>query len=312
MLSRTSKVYLWIAPFLAVLVGQSRGLAGVEALLAGYAVFIALTAAAVHKVGAAKAHEGLAREHPAFLPGVLLLAGPLVLLLGASVTGEPTASRPGDYLLNTTAILLGTLILIGGFVVLFVRLWAAGERVLLALGISGLLVGAAPWLANLAFRYAVVASGAANLQAAVEDRAWVANEYLRGLQGEPTWMELLLVWTDMTQLAFVLLAYLAAAAFGTALTRSGWLGKVGGSIFVGLNLALALTVTVAIVLAGGGSTAAAWTAFVLSIPFMVFILPYFVGVALVGRGGRADAAREQEPAALDHVTASRWPKERAR
>ena len=305
MLHRTFKVYLWIAPFLAIFVGQLRGLAGAGALLAGYAAFVALTAAVVYKTGAAKAREGRVREHPAFLPGVLLLAGTLALLLGASVTGEPTASRPGDFLLNTTAILLGTLILVSGFVVLFVRLWEAGERVLPALGVSGLLVGAAPWLANLVFRYAVVASGAAGAQAGVEDRAWVANEYLRGLQGEPTWMELLLVWTDMTQLAFVMLAYLATAAFAVASVKAGWLGKVGGSVFAGLSLALALVETVAIILAGGGSTVAAWTVFVLTVPFMVFVLPYFVGVVLIGRGGRAGASSEPEPAVLDRVTATR-------
>jgi hypothetical protein len=54
-------------------------------------------------------------------------------LLGASVTGEPTAARSGDYLLNTTAILLDSLILIGGFVALSARLWEAGQRLLPAL-----------------------------------------------------------------------------------------------------------------------------------------------------------------------------------
>jgi hypothetical protein len=44
-------------------------------------------------------------------------------------------------------------------------------------------------------------------------------------------MEVLLVWTDMLQLAFVILAYLAAAA----LVRVGWLGRLGGSVFVGLT-----------------------------------------------------------------------------
>jgi hypothetical protein len=117
--------------------------------------------------------------------------------------------------------------------------------------------GAAVWLANLVFRYAVVASEAAGLLAEVEDRAWVANEYLRGLEGTPSWMDLLLVWTDMLQLAFVVLAYLAAAALGAALVGAGWLGRFGGSVFVGLNVALALTLITGIILAGHGSAAGA-------------------------------------------------------
>jgi hypothetical protein len=294
MAQRLGSVYLWIALFLAVPVGRLRDLAGTEALICGYAVFVVLTAAAIWKIGAAKTNSGRASEHPTFLPGVLLVAGPLALLLGASVTGEPTAARPGDYLLNTTAILLGSLILLSGFVVLSTRLWEAGERLLPALGLAGLLVGGAVWLANLVFRYAVVASGAAGLQAEVEDRAWVANEYLRGLEGEPSWMEFLLVWTDMLQLTFVLIAYLATAALGAALMRAGWLGKGGGSIFVALDLALAVAVTAGILLAGGGSTVAAWTAYILTVPFMVFILPYFVGVALVRHGGRASVALDRD------------------
>jgi hypothetical protein len=286
MLHRTSAIYLWIALFLAIPTGQLRNLVGPGALFVGYALFAALTVGAIWSIGATKTEDGLVREHPAFLPGVLLLAGPLALLLGASVTGEPTAALPGDYLLNTSAILLGSVILVSGFVALFARLWKAGKRLLPALGLAGLLVGAAVWLANLLFRYAVVASGAAGLQAEVEDRAWVANAYLRGLEGEPSWMELLLVWTDMMQLAFVVLAYLSAAAFGAAMVNTGWVGKAGGSVLVALNLALAFAVSFGILLAGGGSAVAAWSVFVLTIPFMAFIMPYFVGVSLLRRGSR--------------------------
>jgi hypothetical protein len=68
-------------------------------------------------------------------------------------------------------------------------------------------------------------------------------------------MEVLLVWTDMLQLAFAILAYLATAALGAALVRVGWLGRLGGSVFVGLNLALAFAVIAGTVLAGYGSAA---------------------------------------------------------
>ena len=111
-------------------------------------------------------------------------------------------------------------------------------------------------------------------------------------------MEFLLVWTDMTQLAFVLLAYLAAAAFGVALVRVGWLRKVGGNVFVTLNLALALAVTIGLILAG--SAVAAWTVFILTIPFMVFILPYFAGVALIRRGSRQERAGRKDTVVADH------------
>jgi hypothetical protein len=280
--TRLASAFLWIALFLAIPVGRLRDLIGPEALVCGYVAFVALFAGAVWKVGTANRKAHRVRKRPTFLPGVLLLAGPLALLLGAAVTGEPTASRPGDYVLNTTAILVGSLVLIGGFVALSTRLWEAGQRLLPVIGMAGLVSGAAVWMVNLVFRYAVVASGAAGLQAEAEERSWVANEYLRGLEGTPSWMDLLLVWTDMLQLAFVILAYLAAAALGTALVGAGWLGRLGGSVFVGLNLALAFAVVTGMILAGYGSAAGAWTAYVLSIPFMVFVPPYFLGAVLLG------------------------------
>ena len=85
----------------------------------------------------------------------------------------------------------------------------------------------------------------------------------------------------MLQLAFVVLAYLAAAAIGAALVDAGWLGIFGGSAFVERNLALAFALTAGIILAGYGSAAGAWTAYVLSIPFIVVVLPYFLGAALL-------------------------------
>ena len=56
-------MYLPFALFVAISVGQLRNLAGTETLIAGYAVFVALTAVAIWKVGAAKTKDGYAREH---------------------------------------------------------------------------------------------------------------------------------------------------------------------------------------------------------------------------------------------------------
>lgn len=142
-----------------------------------------------------------------------------------------------------------------------------------ATGMDGLLLAGSIHLALLVA--AVWASGAA------KPKSGRARQHL----------SFLLVWTDMLQLAFVLLAYLSAAAYGAALLKAGWIGKAGGCVFVALNL----VATVGIVLAGGGSTFAAGLVFVLTIPFMVFVLPYFMGVVLVRRGSREGAAFEKKP-----------------
>jgi hypothetical protein len=74
---------------------------------------------------------------------------------------------------------------------------------------------------------------------------------------------------------------MATAAYGLALVRVGWLGKAAGGLFAALNVALALLVVIGLSLAGSGGTIAAWLVFVLTIPFMAFTLPYFLGLTLI-------------------------------
>ena len=54
------------------------------------------------------------------------------------------------------------------------------------------------------------------------------------------------------------------------------------------------TLAVGLILAGSGSTAAAWTVYVLTIPFMMFILPYFMGVVLIQHSDPRDKHDAQE------------------
>ena len=58
----------------------------------------------------------------------------------------------------------------------------------------------------------VLSRGRPDEQAAVEDHAWVAFEYLRGLEGSPDFVTYLLVWLDLLQLAYLATTYVAFAA----------------------------------------------------------------------------------------------------
>lgn len=73
------------------------------------------------------------------------------------------------------------------------------------------------------------------------------------------------------------------AALGSAIVRAGWFGRTGGRVAVGLPLGLTVAVVAGLVAAGAGSEAGAWIVFVLTIPFVVFVVPFGVGVALVRR-----------------------------
>lgn len=131
-----------------------------------------------------------------------------------------------------------------GAVLLAVRMWDGPGRGPAALAVTALVVGTTCYLANLLARAAVVLSGAAPAQAAVEDEAWQAHAYLRGLAGEPDPLTLLLVWLDLMQVAYVVLAYLGAGMLAVAAHRAGWLatGSAGAVAALGVGLAAAVTV----------------------------------------------------------------------
>jgi len=72
MLYRIGGIYLWAALILASFLMDVQGAAGVGAVLVAGAVHLALLVAAVWISGARKTEAGLTREHPSFLPRVLL------------------------------------------------------------------------------------------------------------------------------------------------------------------------------------------------------------------------------------------------
>ena len=160
-----------------------------------------------------------------------------------------------------------------------------------------LVIGSGGYLVNLLARWAVVLSGAADLQAAVEDSAWVAYAYLPGLDTEPTFLGYLLVLFDLLQLAYVVLTYLGFGALASALGRAGHL-RARAARRIGLaGAGLAGVATVAAVLAGSVGTVAAWAAFVLTIPFMTTLLPCALGLALLRSRATGPAPIPRKPLA---------------
>lgn len=215
----------------------------------------------------------------------LVLAGPVVFAV-AGFTGAPTARLPPAMLANAAVLLVAAVTVLVAAVVLALRVGPEG-RVPAALGVVALVVGSSGYLLNLLARGAVVASGAAGQQVAVEDTAWVASAYLTGLAPEPTYLAFLLVWLDLMQLAYVVLTYLGFAGLATALGRGGTVAapvaraiRCWGVVLGGLVVAAAVG---AAVLPGTAGSIAAWTAFVLTIPFMSTLLPYAFGMGLLCR-----------------------------
>jgi hypothetical protein len=233
----------------------------------------------------------------------LVLTGPTVFAL-AGLTGAPTARLPAVMLANAAVLLVAAATVLGAAVLLALRVGPEG-RPPAALGVTALVVGSAGYLLNLLARGAVVASGAAGQQVAVEDTAWVASAYLTGLPPEPTPLAVLLVWLDLAQLAYVVLAYLGYAGLASALRGTVAAPVARAVARAGVGLA-GLTVAAAVgagVLPGTAASVAAEVAFVLTIPFMSTLLPYALGIGLLSRSTQpppadeVSAVRESRPAA---------------
>jgi hypothetical protein len=123
----------------------------------------------------------------------------------------------------------------------------------------------------------------------VEDTAWVAFEYLRGLNPPPDFIGYLLVWMDLLQLAYVASTFLAVAAMSRLLRGRAISNRVGrGLIFAGNSLAAVIVagVACAVILPRQFDAVPAWAAFVASIPFMTTLLPFLLGLALLNEPTR--------------------------
>lgn len=197
---------------------------------------------------------------------------PALLFTFASYTGGPTGDAPELYVVNTVALVLcaGALIMaVGGWTAV---LWDGIGRSRAFLALLLLLLGSAGFFANLISRFAVVLSGSAPAQYAVEARAWMASEYLQGLADNGNFMVLLLVWMDLLQVAYVVLTYLAMVLLTGSLHRAGRLTRRAARTLSILGATLAGLTVVGAAIATRVPVGAD-IAFGLTIPFMTTLLP---------------------------------------
>ncbi|GAA0897936.1 hypothetical protein GCM10009557_73000 [Virgisporangium ochraceum] len=275
------------APWLAWPVGLALALGHLLGGLLPGVAFVVVDAAYVLAV-VVTLHRGRWTRDRAAL--ALLGAGVGIFAL-ASLTGVPTARQPTAMLLNAAVLFAAAVALAVGAVGLAHRMPGLPAR----LGVTAVVVGSAGYLLNLLARWAVVLSGAAPWQAAVEDRAWVANVYLRGLDGVPDTMSLLLVWLDLMQVAYVVLTYVGFAGLAVAAGRAGAVsGSAARAVAAVGGVAAGLTVLCAVL--APVSVVAAEAAFVLTIPFMSTLVPALLACALLTHTPTAAPSLARDPA----------------
>jgi hypothetical protein len=156
----------------------------------------------------------------------LLLAGPTLVLLGAVTwPGGDLASiagKPEGHVTTAGLFLLGSFVTLAGFVGLRTALRGAGDDWLSRLGLVGLEVGTALWTIHLLVRIAVVLPVA---RAAAEP---------------PSWFEPMVTLSGGLYAVYMVLAYLATAAYGGALARAGWVSGGWGRGLVWFGLVAAV------------------------------------------------------------------------
>ena len=188
-------------------------------------------------------------------------------------------------MLNTVALLAVALCLLVTITAVVVKYRASDAVAAAVPGLLLLVVGSAVYIVNIVARFAVVLSGASDQQAAVEDAAWVAYEYLRGLSGAPDFVTYLLVWLDLLQLGYVATVYVCCAGLARLLRMQGAVSdRVGRGVErAGYALAtvIVLGVTLAAALPRELDLVPAWAAFLASIPFMTTVLPFVLGASML-------------------------------
>jgi hypothetical protein len=271
--SRSSQVWLmlmWLVGLLLVAARMEIPAVSLPVFLALDVIYIGVVLALLRRLDAGANRMATA----------LAVSGP-GLFAFVGFTGPPTADSPDLMMFNTAALLAIALWLLLVVTVLVTRYGA----VVAGPGLVLMVVGTGVYVVNLLARVAVVLSGASGQQASVEDTAWVAYGYLRGLDGAPDFVTYLLVWLDLLQLGYVATVYVCFAGIARMLRMRGDVSdRVGRGIErVGYALAavIVLGVTLAVVLPRDLDLVPAWAAFVASIPFMTTLLPSILGAAML-------------------------------
>jgi hypothetical protein len=127
---------------------------------------------------------------------------------------DAIAAHREAWLAIAACFAVGVLLTLAGFVVLRVALRQAGDDVWSALGQAAFAFGAVLWLVSIAFRATVTV-------AAAKETAATGTI--------PAWFEPMRSWAGVLFAVYMVLAYLAIAAFGRALLATSlaprWLGR---------------------------------------------------------------------------------------
>ena len=220
LLRRLAELHLWLFTVPLLLVGIAYATLGLAGFGAAGALYLITLALALGGLG-----RGLgARTAPVRSTSALLAVGSVLVWLGA-VTWPGSAlsniaARPAAHTTTAALFLAGTLVTLAGLLGLRAILRGSGDEWLSRLGLASFQLGTAMWAVHLVFRITVTRPVAA-------------------LTPVPPWFEPLRSWSGGLYAIYMVLAYLAIAAYGGALLRTGWVTRPWGRVLVGFGLVAA-------------------------------------------------------------------------
>ena len=270
---RASQVFLWLAPFLSTILMLAYRAGGLKWFAAGGVVLSLLMAAAVW-ILAASSWRGAAEDCRAtLLAGVFLVAG--LAIPAVTVTTGPPPTSGAEWVstlteqhVRYTGLLMAGLVSWGGFTLLSARFRQAGEEVFSRLAFS------AATMATVLFTLFVLSALTVYDLAATE----------RSSGNHPDWVRPMGIMIASWLYLYAVLSYIATSLYAVALGKIGLLGKLGRTAFATISGIAAVLSVVAIRTANNTGTLTHGL-FVLIIPAVPLILPYFLGVHLIRRAG---------------------------
>lgn len=282
-LHRLSELYLWLVFVLSL--GLLQDLANRIAAMMGIGnsltVYVGVTiahllviCAALWIVGAwtGDTTDSSSKSYHAGLAAGLLIVGATIVWIGATVWPgerlERVATQLAAHQWANGFFLLGAVTILAGLAIFTVALREFGDRLFSELGLIGFLFGSVFWIINLAFRLTVTVSA--------------ADEMAR-TGTSPASFEMWRMWAGLLFGVYIVMAYLAIAAYGGALLKTRLLARGFGWTCVVLGLAV---VTLFVARVPG-----------FDLPLEVPIVPYLIGMLLLRRGSKEANHAPKEGAA---------------
>jgi hypothetical protein len=275
--TRTSKkvshIYLSLVPIVTAILGFGVGHISYKIYLPVWIINACLMVTASWVLGLNIVKHGDA-EKKEFAIGAFFLIVPWILVSIFFGFGPPPstanewAATAVEQQVRYSILVVAGIFIVAGFAVVREKLKAKGEHFYSLLGFISILIFIPLFIINMLY-WGYFLTGAFNIVAA------------SGSVRMPDWFQPIRSMFGMISVVEVALTYLATAAFAVALKRATLFNKTSVSIYVAVSILAFFIVLLSTCCPEPFVTAG----YAVSIPAIPFVMPYFIGINLLGRLG---------------------------